>query len=172
MNIALAAFVTGFLMMQTGPKDATITDLKDGYVKVTAATYTIEIPKDWKVSEETQWGQRKMAPSKIDGELGVMTAPPGQQTWESLYRTSLFFIMRESPKDKASPYKLIKREDGLEAATFSVTNPAGFAYKRYVLLKHPQKGLLALSVKIPDVQAEKVWQKHFDRLVKTAQFKG
>jgi phosphatidate phosphatase APP1 len=172
MNIAIAAFVAGIMLVQTGPKDASMTDLKDGYVRVNAATYTIEVPKDWKVSEETQWGQRKMAPSKSDGELGVMTAPPGRQSWDSLYRTSLFFIMRESPNDKASPYKLTKREDGLEAAVFSVTNPEGFAYKRYVLLRHPEKGLLALSVRIPDRKSEAAWQKHFDRLVKTATFKG
>lgn len=171
MNIAAAVMAAGLLFAQSGPKDASITDLKDGYVKVNAATYTIEVPKDWKISEETQWGQRKMAPGQANGELGVMTAPPGQQSWESLYRTSLFFILRESPNDKASPYKLTKREDGLEAATFSVTNPEGFAHKRYVLLRHPQKGLLALSVKIPDRKSEAAWQKHFDRLVKTATFK-
>lgn len=170
MNIALTVLAVGILAAQSGPKDASITDLKDGYVRVKAATYSIEVPKDWKVSEKTRWGQRKMAPNASDGELGVMTAPPGEQTWDSLYRTSLFFIMRESPNDKASPYKLTTREDGLEAALFSVTNPEGFAYKRYVLLRDPQKGLLALSVRIPDRKAESAWEKHFDRLVKSAKF--
>ncbi len=154
------------------PRDATISPLKDGWVKVVTASYSIEVPKGWLVTEETRWGQRKVAPKETDGELGVMTAPPSQQSWESLYKTSLFFIMRESPKDTASPYKLVKRGDGLEAATFSVTNPQGFAYKRYFLLKHPEKGLLALSVRIPDKKEESSWEQKFDRLVKTAQFKG
>lgn len=170
MIAVLASMI--LLTSAEGPQDAKVTPLKDGWVKVTSSAYSIEVPSGWKVTEETPWGQRKMAPKGADGELGVMTAPPSQQSWERLYQTSLFFILRENPRDKAQPYKLVKREDGLEAASFSVINPEGFAYKRYFLLKHPEKGLLALSVRIPDKKDEADWEKRFARLIKTAEFRG
>jgi hypothetical protein len=151
------------------PPDAKLTPLGDGFVRVESATYTIEVPQGWKVSEETPWGQRKAAP-KGGGELGVMTAPPGRQSWESLYRTSLYFILREDPEGQATPYELVKRKDGLEAAQFSVVNKEGFAYRRFFLLRHPSKGLLALSVRIPDRKNEKQWASSFKRMIDTAVF--
>ncbi|MCU0316608.1 MAG: hypothetical protein MUC92_08450 [Fimbriimonadaceae bacterium] len=156
---------------QKSPSDAKVVDLKDGYVLVVSASYSIEVPKGWVVSEETRWGQRKAAPEEGRGELGVMTAPPGRQTWDQLYRTSLYFILREDD-GKATPYKVTKLENGLEAATFEVLNKEGFANRRYVLVRHPEKGLLALSVRIPGKDQEKEWQKHFERMVKSAKFLG
>jgi hypothetical protein len=159
------------LTAQDGPKDAQVIDLGDGYARVESATYSVEVPQGWAVTEETRWGQRKMKPQDGGGELGVMTAGPTQASWDELYRTSLYFIMREGEGDP-TPYEVAKRKDGLEAATFAVLDPSGFAERRYVLVKHPERGLLALSVRVPDRRADEEWTKHFARMVETATFKG
>lgn len=153
------------------PRDARIIDLKDGFVRVDAPTYTIEVPKGWKVTAETPWGARKAEPANGRGELGVMTAPPGRQSWDSLYRTSLYFILREDSEGQPTRYKVTKKDNGLEACEFSILDKNGFAYKRYVLLRHPEKGLLALNVNIPNPAEEKTWAAKFDRMVRTASFK-
>lgn len=158
------------LLTAVQDKDYSVTALEDGYVRVETKTYTIEVPKGWKVSNETPWGARKAAPNGDKGELGVMTAPPGQQSWDQLYDTSLYFIMREE-KGTATPYKIVKTKAGLEAAEFGVTDSKGFLSRRYLLVKDPAKGLLALSVRIPGSDVEKQWAKHFKRLVDTAKFK-
>ncbi len=132
-------------------------------------SYSIEIPKGWKVSPETFFGQRKVKPSSGKGELGLMTAPPSRQSWEQLYRTSLFYILREE-EGKATPFKLTKTKRGYEAATFDVVDRDGFNGRRYVLIKHAEKGLLAVSVAIPEKATEKEWAKHFKRMVDTATF--
>ena len=54
--------------------DAKIVDLRDGFVRVETAAYSIEVPKEWKVSEETRWGQRK-AKGKLSIN-GVSLTPP------------------------------------------------------------------------------------------------
>jgi hypothetical protein len=161
--------LTAIALSQT-PDDAKIIDLKDGYCQVQAATYTIEVPKGWEVSGQTPWGQRTMTPQKGSGELGVMTAPPGRQTWDELYQTSLYFIRRESD-GKPTPYRITKMANGLEAASFELLDKGGFAAKRYVLIKDEKKGLLALSVKVPSRDADKEWTKHFDRMIRSAKFK-
>ena len=166
MNIVMLSLLIVGIQV---PKDATVVDLGDGYAKVTTASYSIEVPKGWEVSAETPWGQRKAQPVQGGGELGVMTAPPGRQTWEQLYETSLYFILRES-KGEATPYRLSKTKSGLEAATFEVLDGDGFASRRYVLIRDEANGLLALSVSVPSRKADKLWSKHFKRLIETAQF--
>ncbi|MCG9895883.1 MAG: hypothetical protein MH204_10460 [Fimbriimonadaceae bacterium] len=167
----MAATVLSILLANPAPpSDAKLVDLGDGFVRVEAPTYSIEVPKGWRVGRETPWGQRDAKPVGGEGKLGVMTAPPSRQSWDSLYRTSLYFILRERP-GKATPYKVTKREDGLEACTFSIIDDTGFAARRYVLLKHPEKGLLALSVQIPGRDAEAAWEKNFQRMVSTARFR-
>jgi hypothetical protein len=170
MTLPLVAAVI-FASQPAPPRDARIIDLKDGFVRVDAPTYSIEVPRGWKVTAETPWGARKAEPSSGRGELGVMTAPPGRQSWESLYRTSLYFILRGDPEGEPTRYKITKKNNGLEACEFSVLDKNGFAYKRYVLLRHPEKGLLALNVDIPSRADEKVWVAKFDRMVRTAAFK-
>lgn len=151
------------------PPDAKIIDLGDGYSRIVTKEYSVEVPKGWDVSEQTPWGQRKMNPKGNSGELGVMTAPPGQQSWDQLYETSLYFILRES-KGKPTPYRLTKRADGSEVASFEVLDDQGFANRRYVLIRDKSRGLLALSVKVPSREADKEWEKHFARMVKSAKF--
>lgn len=149
------------------PKDARIVDLRDGYVRVETTGYSIEIPRGWKVGEETQWGQRKADAPKGSGELGVMTAGPTRATWDDLYRTSLWFIQREEA-GKATPYEVSKTQQGYEAASFSVLDKEGFAARRYVLVRAKDGRVLALSVRIPEPKAEREFARHFDRLVATA----
>lgn len=147
--------------------DAKITDLKDGFVRVETASYRIEVPKGWEVSRETSFGQREM--TSPEGKMTAMTAPGGgRQGWERLYRTSLFFIMREK-EGKATPYSISKTAQGYEACTFSILDKEGFAERRYVILKNPKsENILALSVKIPERKRERELVAAFDRLVKTA----
>lgn len=151
------------------PKDATVTNLEDGYSRVVTASYSIEVPTGWDVSTETPWGQRKASPKASSGELGVMTAPPGQQSWEQLYQTSLYYILRES-KGTATTYRLGKTKSGLETASFEVLDNEGFAARRFILIRGKDGQLLALSVKVPARAADKEWTKHFDRLTRTAKF--
>ncbi|MFM9872861.1 MAG: hypothetical protein ACKVQS_05275 [Fimbriimonadaceae bacterium] len=164
----IAAMILSIPFGQTTP-DAKLIDLADGYVRVEAKTYSMEVPKGWVVEAETRWGQRKIAPSG-GGELGAMTAPPSQQSWDELYDTALYFIMRDE-KGTATPYEKVKTKRGYEAASFSVLDKEGFAKRRYMMIKEPTKGLLALSVKIPDQKSEKEWAGHFKRMVDTALFK-
>lgn len=147
--------------------DAKIVDLKDGFVRVDTASYSLEVPKGWEVSPETSFGQREMTSS--EGKMTAMTAAGGgRQGWEQLYRTSLFFIMREK-KGQATPYKISKSSQGYEACTFSILDEKGFADRRYVILKNPKtENILALSVKIPNQKKEKDLQAAFDRMVRTA----
>lgn len=165
----LAAILTILPTMAFGqaPADAKMKDLKDGFVRVETASYTIEVPKGWTVSRETSFGQRTM-----EGNRGTMTAMTaaggGSQGWERLYRTSLWFISREMPNYKATPYKLSKTSQGYEAASFSMLDDKGFAKARYVLLKAPNGNLLALSVKIPGKSEERELVAQFDRLIRTA----
>lgn len=153
-----------------GPTDARVVELPGGYVRVETARYSIEIPKGWKVSEETRWGQRKAVASDGAGVLGVMTAAPSSRSWEELYRTSLFFILRERG-GTPTPYEVRETEQGYEAASFSVLDDDGFARRRYVLLRSPEGGLLALSVEIGQRAAEGELRRIFDRMVRSARLK-
>lgn len=159
------------LVSVSGTSDAKVTDLGDGYWRVETKSYSVDVPRGWKVSEETSWGQRKVNPEGGQGSLGVMTAPPSKQTWDDLYRTSLYFILREKG-GKATPYTVAKTPSGLEAATFEVLDGKGFASRRFVLIKHQEKGLLAISVDIPGKDRDKEWRAHFDRMVQSAKFTG
>lgn len=151
------------------PKDAKTTNLGDGYSRVETTSYVIELPTGWDVSEQTPWGQRKANPKGSDGELGVMTAPPGRQSWEQLYQTSLYFILREE-EGKPTPYRLGKTSSGLETASFEVLDDGGFAARRFILMRGKDGRLLALSVRVPSREADKEWTKHFNRLTRTARF--
>ncbi|MCB8932296.1 MAG: hypothetical protein M9921_08530 [Fimbriimonadaceae bacterium] len=164
-------FTMGLAVLAQGsaPSDAKLVDLKDGHVRVETSAYSVEVPKGWSVTRETPWGARKAYPGG-GGELGVMTAPPSAQSWDDLIRVSHYYILREEG-GKPTPHKIVKTKAGLEAATFSVLDANGFASRRYVLVKDPKRGLLALSVKIPPTDSVDAWEKHFQRLVDTARFK-
>jgi hypothetical protein len=167
LSVLSGAVITGFAVAQ--PADFETVDLKDGYVRIEAKTYSLEIPKGWAVGRETPWGSRKIG-SGSGGEMGAMTAPPSEQTWDQLYRTALYYIGRET-KDKPTPYTIVKTKRGYEAASFSMVDRDGFATERYMMVKHPSKGLLALSVKIKEKKNEKELAGHFKRMVDSADFK-
>lgn len=167
---ALSLFVALILspVNPPAPKDAKIVDLKDGFVRVESKDYTVEVPKDWAISDETQWGQRK-AKGGGTAELGVMTGSAAGSSWDRLYDTSLFFIMREE-KGTATPYKIEKTDQGLDAMTFSVKDKNGFASRRYVVIMNKDKRILALSVRSPSKDDEKKLDGYFQRMVKSARF--
>lgn len=158
---SLAAFILG----QTS--DAKVIDLKDGFVRVETKEYSFEVPKGWEVGSQTSWGARDLTPDKGAGSMGAMTAPPSTQSWDRLYQTSLYFIMREKP-GKATPYVLGKVPQGYETMSFQVADPDGFASRRYVILKAKTNQVLALSVKIPGKSEEKKFTVIFDRMIKSA----
>jgi hypothetical protein len=132
-------------------------------------TYSIDLPTDWKVSEETWFGQRKAEPVDGKGEIGIMTAPTSRQSWDQLYETALYFVLREQA-GTPTEFRMTKTKQGYEAASFEVLNKQGWADRRFVMIKHPAKGLLALSVNIPDSGATKTWESYFKRMVDSAKF--
>ncbi|MBX3097335.1 MAG: hypothetical protein KF812_10775 [Fimbriimonadaceae bacterium] len=158
----------GAMNGQSSTQDYQSVDLGDGYVRVVTSTYSIEVPQNWKISPETSFGQRKIA-EPSGGNLGVMTAPPTDQSWESLYRTALYFVTRERP-GQPTPYTIEKHKTGLESCVFSVKNESGFADRRFVMIKSPAQGLLALSVEIPNETETRDWERHFRRMVESAKF--
>lgn len=167
--IIMSLAVAGASLAQGRANDTKTEDLKDGYVRVTTASYTLEVPKGWDVSGETSFGQREMSGAKT--KMTAMTAGGGggPTNWDQLYQTAVWFSTREG--GKATPYKLSKSAQGYEAMSYTVVNENGFATNRYVILKAPKGAILALSVKIPDEKRESELMKHFDRLVKTASIK-
>jgi hypothetical protein len=171
MRLLLTAASLALACLGFAQKDAKRVELPDGFVRVETREYSIEVPRDWTVSSQTPWGARKATPKGEKGaELGVMTAAPSQASWESLYRTSLYFIEREEPGE-ATPFTLGKTREGLETMSFSVLDAGGFAARRYVLVKNGDGRLLALSVRIPNPVKEKELVAHFDRMVATARFR-
>ncbi len=155
------------LALLAAQADAKTVDLGDGFVRVVTPAYSVELPKDWKLSAETPWGARKATGPTAKGEMGTMTAGPTLASWESLVRTSLGFILREE-KGKPTPYEVSRTEQGYEACSFSVLNASGFAARRYVLLRAPSGRVLALNVKIGDPREEKRLSGAFARMVRTA----
>lgn len=144
--------------------------LKDGHVLVETPGYSFEVPKGWTVGKETPWGARDINSKDRAGSFGAMTADATTATWDSLYRVSLGFIMREE-RGTATEYRKFKTAKGYEAIAFEVANKEGFVSRRYVLLKNNDGRALALSVKIDSKANEEMMVKSFDRMVKTASFR-
>jgi hypothetical protein len=140
------------------------------YVLVETPKYSFEIPKGWKMSEETPWGARDIVASKSDGKLGAMTAGPTKASWAELYQTSLYFIQREA-KGEATPFRTGKTKQGYECMSFEVLDKDKFAERRYTLLKNTAGSALALSVKIPSKAQEKQYIAMFQRMVDSAKIK-
>ena len=143
------------------------------YRTVTTKNYTIQVPEGWELSAETPFGQREVLPKegKSQGALTSMTGPGlGKQSWEQLYRTSLYFILREQPKGgmTATLPTMGKTKQGFEAASWSMLDPKKTVVARYVVLKSKADNILALSVKIPEGADRTQLEAIFDRLVSTA----
>ena len=148
--------------------DVTIETLSHGFVRVTSKAYSVEVPKSWVVGSQTPWGARRIAPEKQkETELGVMTAGVTTQSWDQLYKTSLFFIMNQEP-GKATPYRLGKTKSGYESCSFEVANKEGFVKRKYVLLKDKHGAAIALNVTIGEPKQEKAINAYFERMVATA----
>ncbi len=96
-----------------------------------------------------------------------MTAGVTKQTWNQLYATSLFFILRQEP-GKPTPFRLGKTKTGYESCSFEVANSTGFVNRKYVLLKDARGAAIALSVIIGEPKLEKKISAYFDRMVDSA----
>jgi len=153
---------------QNAHPDVKLEPLSDGFVRVVTKIYSMEVPKEWTVGSQTPWGARSITPAKsYQTELGVMTAGVTHQTWDELYKTSLFFILRQE-KGKATPFRLGKTKTGYESCSFEVANEAGFVKRKYVLLKNAKGAAIALSVIIGDPKQDKEISGYFDRMVSSA----
>ncbi len=162
---ALALLALSF--MGQGPTP-TVEPLKDGFVRVKTDAYAIEIPKAWTVGEQTPWGARSIILKGNEAtELGVMTAGVTKQSWDQLYKTSLFFILRQE-KGNPTPFKLSKTKSGYEMCSFQVADETGFAKRRFVLLKNEKGEAIALNVSISDPKKATEMIGYFDRMVRTA----
>ncbi len=145
--------------------EPTITDLKDGFIRVETKKYTVEVPKGWEVGEETSFGQREFHSDK--GELGTMTGSAKGATWDRLYNTSLYFIQRRE-KATPTPYRLGKNKKGYETMSFEMIGKDNKPTSKYVILKNSKEEILALSVRIMPGKSEKELAQAFERLVNTA----
>jgi hypothetical protein len=167
--MGLTSFIVSALVGIAGSGDKSVTtDLGDGYVRVKTPDYSVDVPKGWLIGDQTPWGARAILPKEgSQAELGVMTAGITKQSWESLYETSLFFILRQE-KGKATPYKISKLKNGYEACRFEVVDETNFAKRRYVLLKSTEGRAIALSVIITNKANEKQIVTWFNRMVESA----
>ena len=157
------------------PRGACVTSLmrKDEvrYRTVTTKNYTIQIPESWELSEETPFGQREMSPKVGKGQLTSMTGPGlGKQSWDQLYQTSLYFILRGQPAGSMTATRpaMGKSKQGFETASWSMLDRKKTVVARYVVLKSKADNILALSVKIPEGADRTQLEAIFERLVATA----
>ena len=156
------------LLQSSLPSDITTEHLKDGFVRIKSAAYSVEVPGAWTVGNQTPWGARSITPTHSnETELGVMTAGVTKQSWDQLYKTSLFFILNQE-KGTATPYKLSKTKSGYDACSFQVKDSTGFSKRRYVLLKNSTNDAIALSVTISEPKKEREITRFFERMVDTA----
>lgn len=142
-----------------------------GFTLVNAAKYAIQVPTGWTVGTESPWGARDISPKTGPGKMGAMTAGPTKDSWDSLYKTSLFFIKREQAGSETQ-FRTGKTKQGYECISFEVKNRDGFASRRYTILKDPKGNALALSIKIPTPGQEKAFVAMFQHMVDTAMLKG
>lgn len=168
-TIPLLAAVAATLFAQVPP-------MPIQYVTVETKPYTLEVPKGWQVGQETSFGQREIEPSETDkmakgAALSAMTGPGlGKQSWEQLYRTSLFFITRSygTKPVTATSFQLTKTKQGFEAASWTMVDADKTPLSRYVVLKSPTGNILALSVKIPANAPRARLEEIFEHMVATA----
>lgn len=153
-----------------GSKDYRCEDLNNKFQKLITKNYSLEIPKGWNVTPETPWGAREIMPSsKESGEMGVMTAGPTQAPWDELYKTSLWFINREM-KGTATPYKVAKNKSGFETCSWQMLNTSGVVVRRYVMIRHSDGRVIALSVKLPAKVSATTTEGLFTHMVDSATF--
>lgn len=149
------------------------------YRTMDTATFKISVPSGWSVSKETPWGAREITPGGKEsdvsiGSMSTMTGPGlGRQGWDQLYKTSLYFITRDGRDKtaKATEYRLGRNPQGFETCSWEMTGPNGDVRARYVILKHDNGNILALSVKLPtgdDAKARDRTDRMFRHMVDTA----
>lgn len=160
-------------------RQGTALRIKPVYETVKTDSYAIQIPKGWSVSDETPWGSRQIRPPAAEGELGAgslstMTGRgAGRQSWDRLYQTSLYFIMRGAggSQMRPAPYSELTTQQGYEACAWDMLDGQGAVLQRHAILRHSNGNILAVSVKFPKNASEtvrKVLDRHFWHMVHTA----
>lgn len=157
-----------YLLAVANLGEVEVVDLKDGFVRVKTAKYSVEVPKGWEIGEETSFGQREIVSDK--GELGLMTGGKTRSSWEQLYQTSLYFIRRSSP-GTPTPFRLGKNKRGYETMSFEMIDAEKRPLSKYVIFKNKESEILALSVKIPSQKSVKDMDRAFERLLNSAEMK-
>lgn len=149
------------------------------YEKVITKAYSFEAPKGWEVTAETSFGQREILPkdkelAKSGSAFSSMTGPGlGRQSWDQLYKTSLFFITRSYGDRKVTPtaVKMIKTKLGYEAATWNMLDEEKNIIAKYVVLKSTTFNILALSVKAGKTENLVKLEQQFQHMIDTASLK-
>ncbi len=143
------------------------------WVTVHTSDYTLQLPPGWKIGPQTPFGQRTIAPSASAATqkqyMTAMTAPgPAASSWQQLYHTALFFITRQNPSLKPTPYRLWRSPQGMQACSWEMKNSKGQVCGLYTVLRDSSMHILALSVHIPDTASQKMLTKCFQHMVNTA----
>jgi hypothetical protein len=141
-----------------------------GFTLVNTDKFSIQVPAGWSVGKETPWGARDITPKSGSGQMGAMTAGPTNDSWDALYKTSLYFIKLEEAGSE-TPYRTGKTKQGYDCMSFEVKNKDGFANRRYTLLKNAKGNVLALSIKIPTSEQERALKDMFQHMIDTAKIK-
>jgi len=151
------ALLVGAIQSGGGRCEAQVKTPYAVYHRVEAPRYAVEVPKGWIVGEDSPFGQRELRPpadaSESTVSMSTMVVPGlGRQTWDELYTTLNYDILRYAPtgsKMKPLPYKLGETRQGIDSCSWTMDDPAGLPVQRRVILKRPDGDILALSVKLP-----------------------
>lgn len=108
--------------------------------------------------------------------MSSMTGPGlGKQSWDQLYKTSLFYITRSvregGSKMKPTAYTLGKSKQGFETCSWTMNDTDSHPLARHVILKHTNANILALSVKLPPAatrETKERLERIFQHMVDTA----
>lgn len=177
-NVAVALLLT---LNQSGEANRTSrsSQTKPVYETIKTESYTLQIPKGWMMSDETPWGARQIRPPSSEGELGAgslstMTGRgAGRQSWDRLYQTSLYFIMRGTGgrEMRPTPYSMLTTQQGYEACAWDMIGEKDLLLQRHAILRHTNGNILAVSVKFPKNASESIRKqldRHFWHMVHTA----
>jgi len=159
------------LLLTTVPGHPALTPLGDGYSRFVTAHYAVDVPTGWTVSVGDFVGQWSFSPVQGEGGLRVTLLPESRGNWHQIYEAALGVILRDLPGNP-TPFVLLRRADGTECASFDVLDSFDSPSRRFVLIRDSDRGIVALSVRIPKPSLSKVWTNHLKRIALTAQFRG
>ena len=145
--------------------------------KEKAADSTKEVAKSGDIGESRGDKSASSRPETEKGpSMSSMTGPGlGKQSWDQLYKTSLFYITRSGreggSKMKPTAYTLGKSKQGFETCSWTMNDTDSHPLARHVILKHTNANILALSVKLPPAatrETKERLERIFQHMVNTA----